>query len=83
MKNSLGNIFKITSFGESHGPGVGVVIDGCPAGIKLDLGQIQLDLDRRKPGQSALTTARKEDEDFETYEMRQKAKEAEEEQLRK
>jgi chorismate synthase len=65
MKNSFGNIFRITSFGESHGPGVGVVIDGCPAGIKLDYSQIQLDLDRRKPGQSALTTARKEDEAFE------------------
>ena len=65
MKNSFGNLFRITSFGESHGPGVGVVIDGCPAGIKLDLDLIQLDLDRRKPGQSALTTARKEDEEFE------------------
>lgn len=65
MKNSFGNLFRITSFGESHGPGVGVVIDGCPAGIKLDLKLIQEDLDRRKPGQSALTTARKEDEAFE------------------
>jgi len=65
MKNSFGNIFRITSFGESHGPGVGVVIDGCPAGIDIDLDKIQLDLDRRKPGQSALTTARKEDEAFE------------------
>lgn len=65
MKNSFGNLFRITSFGESHGPGVGVVIDGCPAGIKLNLDLIQLDLDRRKPGQSALTTARKEDEAFE------------------
>lgn len=65
MKNSFGNLFRITSFGESHGPGVGVVIDGCPAGIKLDYNKIRLDLDRRKPGQSALTTARKEDEEFE------------------
>jgi chorismate synthase len=65
MKNSFGNIFRITSFGESHGPGVGVVLDGCPAGIKLDYSKIQLDLDRRKPGQSALTTARQEDEAFE------------------
>ena len=60
MKNSFGNLFRITSFGESHGPGVGVVIDGCPSGIKLDESLIRLDLDRRKPGQSALTTARKE-----------------------
>ena len=65
MNNSFGNLFRITSFGESHGPGVGVVIDGCPAGIKLNLDKIKLDLDRRKPGQSALTTARKEDEEFE------------------
>jgi len=65
MNNSLGSIFKITSFGESHGPGVGVVIDGCPAGIVLDTNKIQLDLTRRKPGQSALTTARKEEDEFE------------------
>jgi chorismate synthase len=65
MKNSFGNIFRITSFGESHGTGVGVVIDGCPADITLDMGEIQADLDRRKPGQSALTTARKEADEFE------------------
>ena len=65
MKNSFGNIFRITSFGESHGTGVGVVIDGCPANISLDFEQIQSDLDRRKPGQSALTTARKEADEFE------------------
>ena len=65
MNNHLGSIFKITSFGESHGPAVGVVIDGCPAGINLDYKKIQLDLSRRKPGQSALTTARKEDDEFE------------------
>jgi chorismate synthase len=65
MNNSIGSIFKITSFGESHGPGVGVVIDGCPAGIALDTDKIQLDLTRRKPGQSALTTARKEEDEFE------------------
>ena len=63
--NSIGSIFKITSFGESHGPGVGVVIDGCPPGILIDTDKIQLDLNRRKPGQSALTTARKEDDEFE------------------
>jgi chorismate synthase len=65
MNNSFGSLFKITSFGESHGPGVGVVIDGCPSGIKLDAAKIQLDLDRRKPGQSALTTSRQEADEFE------------------
>lgn len=65
MSNSFGNIFKITSFGESHGTGVGAVIDGCPAGLKLDFSAIQQDLDRRKPGQSVLTTARKEADEFE------------------
>ncbi|MEQ9007913.1 MAG: chorismate synthase, partial [Ekhidna sp.] len=60
MSNTLGNIFKITSFGESHGTGVGVIIDGCPAGIKLDETYIQAELDRRKPGQSRITTQRKE-----------------------
>lgn len=58
--NSFGSSFKITSFGESHGPLIGVVIDGCPAGLALDLPFIQSQLDRRKPGQSALTTQRKE-----------------------
>ena len=65
MKNSFGSLFRITSFGESHGPGVGVVIDGCPAGIELDGKKIQEDLNRRKPGQSVLTTARKEADEFE------------------
>ena len=64
MNNSLGSIFKITSFGESHGPGVGVVIDGCPAGIAIDETIIQVDLNRRKPGQSDLTTARKEEDNL-------------------
>jgi chorismate synthase len=63
--NTLGNIFKITSFGESHGAAVGVVIDGCPANLKLDVKQIQADLNRRKPGQSAITTSRKEADEFE------------------
>ncbi|WP_370090275.1 chorismate synthase [Ekhidna sp.] len=65
MSNTLGNIFKITSFGESHGTGVGVVIDGCPAGIELDADYIQSELDRRKPGQSKITTQRKEPDGFE------------------
>lgn len=58
--NSFGTIFKLTSFGESHGIALGGVIDGCPSGIELDLDKIQLELDRRKPGQSRITTQRKE-----------------------
>lgn len=62
--NSFGTLFKITTFGESHGEGIGVVIDGCPAGLRLNLAQIQHELDRRKPGQSAITTQRKESDTF-------------------
>lgn len=58
--NTFGTLFKLTTFGESHGLSIGGVIDGCPAGLKLDLDAVQLALDRRKPGQSALTTQRKE-----------------------
>ncbi len=58
--NSFGKLFKLTTFGESHGPSIGGIIDGCPAGIKLDLDKIQEDLDKRKPGQSAIVTQRKE-----------------------
>lgn len=58
--NSFGDIFRITTFGESHGKAIGVVIDGCPAGLPLSVAEIQLELDRRKPGQSHITTARKE-----------------------
>jgi chorismate synthase len=58
--NTFGNIFKLTSFGESHGEAVGGVVDGCPAGITLDFDFIQNELDRRRPGQSAITTPRKE-----------------------
>jgi chorismate synthase len=64
MSNSFGSLFKITSFGESHGTGVGVVIDGCPAGIEIDHNKIQLDLARRRPGQSSITTTRNEDDEF-------------------
>lgn len=60
MFNSFGNIFRLTSFGESHGQGVGGVIDGFPAGITIDTEFVQAELDRRKPGQSAITTNRKE-----------------------
>ncbi len=60
--NTFGQIFRITTFGESHGPGIGVVIDGCPAGISIDIDVIQKELDRRKPGQSRVTTQRKEED---------------------
>ncbi|MCH4182483.1 MAG: chorismate synthase [Prevotella sp.] len=60
MRNTFGNLFRLTSFGESHGTAVGGVIDGYPAGIDIDMDFIQHELDRRKPGQSRLTTARKE-----------------------
>ena len=58
--NTFGELFRLTTFGESHGPGVGGVIDGMPPGVEVDLDFIQHELDRRRPGQSALTTARKE-----------------------
>ncbi|HUH74160.1 MAG TPA: chorismate synthase [Chitinophagales bacterium] len=62
--STFGQVFKITTFGESHGKGLGVIIDGCPAGLNLDLEAIQLELDRRKPGQSAIVTQRKEEDTF-------------------
>lgn len=58
--NSFGKLFNLTTFGESHGEAIGGIIDGCPAGIELDLGQVQKEMDRRKPGQSAIVTQRKE-----------------------
>ncbi len=58
--NTFGSIFKLTTFGESHGEAIGGVIDGCPSGVKLDLEAIQEELNRRKPGQSAIVTQRKE-----------------------
>lgn len=60
VSNSYGEMFRITTFGESHGEGVGVVIDGCPAGISLAVEDIQKELDRRRPGQSSLSTMRNE-----------------------
>jgi chorismate synthase len=60
MFNSFGNIFRLTSFGESHGKAIGGVIDGFPSGITIDMDFIQKELDRRKPGQSSITTSRKE-----------------------
>jgi len=65
MGNSIGNLFKLTTFGESHGIAIGGIIDGCPAGITLDFNAIQLELDRRKPGQSKITTQRKEPDQVE------------------
>jgi chorismate synthase len=58
--NSFGQIFKITTFGESHGAAIGVIVDGCPAGLAIDQGFIQHELDRRRPGQSSIVTQRKE-----------------------
>ncbi len=63
--NTFGNIFRLTSFGESHGRGIGGIIDGCPAGIELDTDLVQLDLSRRKPGQSKITTQRSEPDQVE------------------
>ena len=65
MSNSLGKIFRLTTFGESHGPAIGGILDGCPAGIELDLEAIQAELERRKPGQSKITTQRKEPDQVE------------------
>lgn len=61
--NSFGNIFTLSSFGESHGEAIGGVIDGCPAGLKIDLAFVQQELDRRKPGQSHIVTQRKESDE--------------------
>ena len=58
--NTIGEIFKVTTFGESHGLGLGCIIDGCPPGLEIDESVIQVDLDRRKPGTSRFTTQRRE-----------------------
>jgi chorismate synthase len=62
MGNSFGHLFRIATYGESHGGGVGVIIDGCPPRIEISEAEIQVDLDRRKPGQSKITTPRKEED---------------------
>ncbi len=62
MGNTFGQLFRVTTFGESHGGGIGVVIDGCPPRIEITEAQIQQELDRRRPGQSKLTTQRKEED---------------------
>jgi chorismate synthase len=64
MSNTYGTLFRITTYGESHGPAIGVIIDGCPAGLEIDEAFIQAELDRRKPGQSKITTQRKEADTF-------------------
>ena len=58
--NSFGRFFRITTWGESHGPALGVIVDGCPAGLEICAEDIQYELDRRRPGQSRITTQRKE-----------------------
>lgn len=63
--NTFGRLFRVTTFGESHGPGLGCIIDGVPAGIRLDPALIQHDLDRRRPGQSKVSTMRKEADEVE------------------
>jgi chorismate synthase len=65
--NTFGNLFKLTTFGESHGVAIGGVIDGCPSGLNIDLKAIQNELNRRKPGQSAIVTQRKEPDTVEFY----------------
>lgn len=64
MGNSFGKLFKITTFGESHGLALGVIIEGCPAGLQIDEEKIRLEMQRRKPGQSKITTQRKEEDEI-------------------
>lgn len=63
--NSFGELFKLTTFGESHGPAIGGILEGCPAGLPIDLNFIQAELDRRKPGQSSISTQRQESDRIE------------------
>ncbi|CAM4333206.1 chorismate synthase [Zobellia roscoffensis] len=65
--NSFGNLFKLSTFGESHGAAIGGVLDGCPSGIEIDFDAVQNELNRRKPGQSAIVTQRKEPDTVEFY----------------
>jgi chorismate synthase len=60
MNNTFGHLFRVTTFGESHGPAIGCVVDGCPPGLAFDLEFVQNELDRRRPGQSSIVTQRKE-----------------------
>ena len=63
--NTFGNIFTLTTFGESHGDSIGGIIDGCPSGQKINIDLVQTDLNRRKPGQSKIVTQRKENDKVE------------------
>lgn len=65
MGNSFGRLFRLTTFGESHGKALGAIVEGCPAGLELDEEQIRLEMQRRKPGQSKITTQRKEEDEIE------------------
>ncbi|MGB0836888.1 MAG: chorismate synthase [Flavobacteriaceae bacterium] len=65
MANTLGKLYKLTTFGESHGLAIGGIIDGCPSGVTLDFDKIQAEMDRRKPGQSKIVTSRKEPDSVE------------------
>src|SRR2546430_4962430 len=65
MGSTFGQLFRVTTFGESHGGGVAVVIDGCPPNVELSEAEIQSELDRRRPGQSKITTQRKEEDQCE------------------
>jgi len=65
--NTFGNLFRLTTFGESHGLAIGGVLDGCPSGVKIDFDAVQKEMDRRKPGQSAIVTQRKEPDTVEFY----------------
>src|SRR5690606_12418356 len=60
--NTIGKLFTVTTFGESHGPALGCIVDGCPPGLELSEADLQVDLDRRKPGTSRFTTQRREDD---------------------
>ena len=60
MRNKIGEIFTLTTFGESHGPAIGGIIDGMPSGVAIDEAYVQRELDRRRPGQSDIVTARNE-----------------------
>ena len=63
--NTFGTLFTLTSFGESHGPAIGGVVDGMPSGITIDMDYIQSEMDRRRPGQSRVTTSRHEADEVE------------------
>ena len=65
--NSFGKLFTVTTFGESHGIAIGGVVDGCPPGLEITEEDLQVDLDRRKPGTSRYTTARREDDEVQIF----------------